>query len=243
MMNTNHLNPADEEEDRPYPSFTTFNVLNYIYSATLLISLGLIIGLFVRFYVIDTDILGLAYHYLFMTAIIFGFIWDTVNGVMGWIIVTSEKKLAPLVMFGTAAAVRLCCGIVLYDPGYFIYALVWFYLIVEEKIDDVYHALAWLWIVFAFIRFVLLIVMGVLTLPLGEKVRKFEMSSEGKIYGPARWYRRRNNQGQDWDWVVLEQPQYQPNQNPTASSYPQHTQYQPNQYPTHSSYPSQQMTT
>ena len=125
MMNTNHLNPADEEEDRPYPSFTTFNVLNYIYSATLLISLGLIIGLFVRFYVIDTDILGLAYHYLFMTAIIFGFIWDTVNGVMGWIIVTSEKKLAPLVMFGTAAAVRLCCGIVLYDPGYFIYALIW----------------------------------------------------------------------------------------------------------------------
>ena len=64
-MNTTHLNPAEAaegEENQQYPSFTKFNILNYIYSATLLISLGLLIGLIASYVMWDTEDGGDYFH-------------------------------------------------------------------------------------------------------------------------------------------------------------------------------------
>ena len=67
--------------------------------------------------------------------------------------------------------------------------------------------------------------MGILSLPLTVKVRKIEMSTGGKIYGPAQWYERRYNQGRNV--VVVEQPQYPGTQgvvytSPTGTQQPQY---------------------
>ena len=79
MTNTTHLNPvpAEEgEENQQYPSFTKFNILNYIYSATLLISIGLTIGLIVRYVNLDLDFDIVPI--LLMIFLVFEIIMDTI---------------------------------------------------------------------------------------------------------------------------------------------------------------------
>ena len=152
----------------------------------------------------------------------------------GWVVVAMEKKLGPLVMFCKNAAGRLLVTI-FFDLLCFVFTLLWFYWLSDEKIDATYQAVTWVWFVIAFIRFILLIAMGVLARPLIEKVLKIEMPNEWMIEGKfPRWYRgRRGRRGYrrryDQGVVIageMEQPQnpgttsFTGNQQPPASSYP-----------------------